>query len=81
MTITRCDFTDLPTDTCAHCLGHVDPEAEARKARAQLFATGWYPALYPGTCEHCGERFTPGMAIRMEIPAGWRAECCAQSPR
>jgi hypothetical protein len=77
--VSRCDFTDLPAVSCAHCLGHVDPEQQARKDRAQLLASGrgWFPAQFPGCCEFCGERFEPGTAIRMEVPSGWRAECCA----
>ncbi|MEV6569967.1 hypothetical protein [Streptomyces sp. NPDC051577] len=76
----RCDFTDLPTDTCAHCLGHTDPDTETRREHAALLAGGhWFPALYAGTCEHCGERFVMGTPIRMEIPDGWRAACCAAS--
>ncbi|MEU8920372.1 hypothetical protein AB0D10_05450 [Kitasatospora sp. NPDC048545] len=75
----RCDLTDLPTDMCAHCLRHTDPDQEAARDRARLLATGrgWIAAQWPGTCEHCGERFEPGTAIRMDIPTGWRAECCA----
>lgn len=75
----RCDLTDLPTDMCAHCLGHQDPERAAAQDRARLLASGqrWFPAQFPGACEHCGERFEPGAAIRMEAQAGWRAECCA----
>ncbi|MDJ0342237.1 hypothetical protein QMK19_03425 [Streptomyces sp. H10-C2] len=76
----RCDVTDLDTSMCAHCLGHADPEQQAKRVRARLLASGrWFPALYPGTCEHCGERFEPGAAIRLEIPQGWCAECCAES--
>ncbi|WP_327169521.1 hypothetical protein [Streptomyces subrutilus] len=78
----RCDLTDLDTTACAHCLGHTDPETDTRRERAQLLATGrWTAAQFPGTCQHCGERFTPGTPIRMEIPAGWRAACCADPGR
>jgi hypothetical protein len=77
----RCDLTDLPTDMCAHCLSHQDPERAAAQDRARLLATGrgWFAAQWSGTCEHCGERFEAGTAIRMEIPTGWRAECCADT--
>jgi len=79
---TRCDFTDLPTDSCAHCLGHADPEQQARKDRTRLISTGrWFAAQYSGTCEACGTPFPPGTAIRMDIPQGWRAECCAEGER
>ncbi|WP_171072350.1 hypothetical protein [Streptomyces sp. DASNCL29] len=75
----RCDLTELDTTACAHCLGHTDPQTEAKRERAKLLNTGrWFPAQFPGTCEHCGARFEPGTAIRMEIPSGWRAECCAE---
>lgn len=73
----RCDTTDLPTDMCAHCLGHTDPEQQAAQDRARLLASGWTTAQWPGTCEHCGERFEAGAALRMDVPTGWRAECCA----
>jgi hypothetical protein len=66
---------------CAHCLGQPDPEAEARKLRAALLDSGWMAAVYPGTCEHCGERFEAGAAIRMDLRLGWRAECCAEVTR
>jgi hypothetical protein len=76
---TRCDFTDLPTDSCAHCLGHQDPEHLAAADRARLLTSGhgWFAAQWPGRCEHCGERFEVGAAIRMQARTGWRAECCA----
>lgn len=75
----RCDLTDLPADMCAHCLGHQDPQQQTLKDRAQLLVSGrgWLVAQWPGACEHCGERFQPGAAIRMDLPTGWRAECCA----
>jgi hypothetical protein len=80
----RCEQTDLPAEMCAHCLGHTDPDQQASKDRAALLATarGWFVARWPGTCEHCGEPFEAGDAIhadgalRMEVPTGWRAECC-----
>jgi hypothetical protein len=81
MPTTRCDFTDLPTEACAHCQGHADPDEQTKKDRTRLFTQGWIPAQFPGTCEHCGERFDPGAAIRMEIPRGWRGECCAEVTR
>lgn len=81
----RCEITDLPADMCAHCLGHIDPERQVLKDRAALLATarGWIVAQWPGTCERCGERYGAGAAIRasgairMDVPTGWRAECCA----
>ena len=80
---TRCEKFDLPTDQCAHCLGQADPQREARAYRTRLLASGgWFEALYPGTCESCGERFEAGAAIRMDMSAslrGWRAECCAEA--
>lgn len=77
----RCEMTELPTSSCAHCLGHADPEAELSALRARLLATGrgWFTAQYPGTCQHCDERFEPGAVVRMEIPRGWRGECCADT--
>ena len=74
----RCEKTDLDVTMCAHCLKHADPEQQVHKDRARLLATGrWFAAQWPGTCEQCGGRFPAGAAIRMEIPNGWRAECCA----
>jgi len=79
--VARCELTDLPADMCAHCLGHQDPEQQTLKDRTSLLSSGrgWIAAQWPGTCEHCGERFQPGAAIRMDIRTGWRAECCADT--
>jgi hypothetical protein len=79
----RCDLTDLPADTCAHCRNLPDLGDETRADRAHLLTLpGWFPALYPGFCSSCGERFDVGAAIRAVngMPAldGYRAECCGE---
>lgn len=80
--IRRCEKSELPVDQCAHCLGHTDPERDAARQREQLLEQpGWFPARFPGMCEHCGEPFTAGTPIRMFLDRGWRAECCADQPR
>ncbi|MCU1612563.1 MAG: hypothetical protein JWO98_103 [Frankiales bacterium] len=81
--MSHCDFSDLPAASCAHCLGHVDPEQQARKDRAQLIERpGWVPANYPGRCQGCGEFFAPGAAIHIDIDSnGYFAECCPERVR
>lgn len=76
----RCDLTDLPADMCAHCLGHADTQQQTTADRTRLLTSGWTVAQWPGTCEHCGDRFAVGAAIRSHIPTGWRAECCEVTP-
>lgn len=72
----RCEMTELPTDMCAHCLGHrEEPTAPARTALA-VADRPWFTALYPGRCAGCGEPFQPGAQIRMAAPTGWLAVCC-----
>ncbi|WP_329311672.1 hypothetical protein [Streptomyces sp. NBC_01262] len=70
----RCELTELLADSCAHCLGHTDP---APDPPPPVNTGRWFHAIYPGVCEVCGNRFTPGTPIRLEIPKGWRAACCA----
>lgn len=68
--MTRCEFTDLEQSMCAHCQP-AQPESRPQPAGR------WFHALYPGTCATCRTPFTPGTPIRMQIPAGWIADCCA----
>jgi hypothetical protein len=78
-TTERCETTDLLVDQCG-CPKHrggqtIDEQAAAHRAR--LLGTGlWIPAQWPGTCRGCGNGFAAGAAIQLQIPAGWRAECC-----
>lgn len=70
----RCDFSDLPTDQCAHCQGHATPRrdaaAEHRSPRIE--------ARYRGQCAGCGEPYTVGAPIEYDPQTGgWVAECCA----
>lgn len=76
----RCELTDLLVDGCAHCRGNtVSPDEEATAEQAALAATApWFHAVYPGVCAACGTPFTAGTPIRMELPRGWRADCCRE---
>lgn len=82
--MSRCDFTDLDTASCAHCLGHHDPDQRAAAIRAELiWQPGWLIAQYPGRCSGCGEFYQAGAAIRRNgaggwLAGGWTAECCAE---
>lgn len=64
----RCTLTELPTDQCAHCLGHADP----------LPATVGYPlkARIGGRCSGCGEPFEPNAMIYADGQGGYLADCC-----
>lgn len=77
----RCDITDLIKSQCAHCLGHTGVDEEVTQHRQRLAESDqhpkWFPAQWPGVCEHCGERFEAGTPIRFEAPQGWRADCCS----
>jgi hypothetical protein len=77
---TRCDLTDLPVDGCAHCRGNTtSPDDETTAEREELVNTApWFHAVHPGVCAVCGEPFAPGTPIRLEIPQGWRADCCKE---
>lgn len=79
----RCELTELPVDSCAHCRGNTTtPDEEAATDRVQLINSGrWFHAVHPGVCAVCGTPFDPGTAIRLEIPRGWRAECCREDTR
>lgn len=82
----RCDFTDLEPGMCAHCR----PTPAPHQVHRRLFLTGagapagkaaaaerpWFTALYDGRCAACGDPYPAGAQIRLEMPAGWRADCC-----
>ncbi|MCX5239769.1 hypothetical protein OG824_31670 [Streptomyces prunicolor] len=82
----RCDFTDLEPGMCAHCrpalsapLGAGAPSQRALAppdAKTEGAERPWFTALYEGLCAACGKPFTAGRQIRLETPAGWRADCC-----
>lgn len=77
----RCDFTDLPTDTCAHCLKQPDPEREERRELAALLhRPGWTASSFRGQCAHCGEWYGAGMPIHIDRDErGWVGGCCADA--
>lgn len=55
----RCDVTDLPTDQCAHCLGHTGHPDKVDGIGHIVIAD------YHGECAHCGDRITVGAFIRL----------------
>lgn len=70
----RCDFSDLPQDQCAHCLGHAEPQTAAEQPAR------WIEARYRGRCSECEEPYTPGALILYDPRnGGWLAECCAMN--
>jgi hypothetical protein len=79
--MTRCEFTDLEASMCAHCRpapqspagGHTSPAEPGTLPPQQR---PWFTALYGGRCAACGTPYTPGTQIRLEVPHGWRAQCC-----
>jgi hypothetical protein len=83
----RCDFTDLEPGMCAHCRptpaaprhagapSRRAPAAPAAKAALEV-ERPWFTAIREGRCAACGEPFATGIQIRLETPAGWRADCC-----
>jgi len=58
--VTRCDFSDLPVDQCAHCTGAPEIEAAPKPIRWEGSQT---EARFPGNCGHCGQRFAEGAEI------------------
>ncbi|MFE9684139.1 hypothetical protein [Streptomyces sp. NPDC006285] len=77
MKTARCEVTELLVGECAHCRGNTTTPDE--EAAAELAAAApWFHAVHPGVCAACGEPFAPGALIRMEIPRGWRADCCRE---
>lgn len=69
----RCEFTELPEEQCAHCLGHRTAASE----REQLGDARWVGARYPGRCASCGEPFDVDDQIRAAHD-GWISECCEE---
>lgn len=67
----RCEFTDLPRVTCAHCTGRSGDPADA--ALLSENAPGpWIEAKYrSGQCSGCGRPIRPGMQIRSDGQGGW----------
>lgn len=59
--MTHCDFTDLPTNQCAHCLGHTDRPDKVERVGCILAAE------YAGVCAHCGDHFPAGTPIANAI--------------
>lgn len=76
--MSRCDFTDLDTSSCAHCLGHRDDQRTLLDRDQLLAQPGWLLAQYRGLCTRCGEHYQAGVAIRRDSAGGWLAECCAE---
>lgn len=69
----RCDFSDLPTDQCAHCKGIPTPRTTTRELPSWL-----REARFRGQCAGCGEPYTVGALIEFDPQTGgWLAECCA----
>lgn len=55
----RCDFTDMLSDQCAHCLGHLTrPAADVVETVGQSF-----PSRYPGRCAGCDGHIAEGDLI------------------
>lgn len=77
----RCDFSDLPTDSCSHCLKQPDPEQQERRELAALLSRpGWIPASYRGQCGRCEEWFGVGMPIHIDRSERvWIGGCCADT--
>jgi hypothetical protein len=69
----RCDYSDLPVDSCAHCRGNrLFPEV--RRVRTGVVGRP-ITARFPGRCA-CGEAYPPGTTIR-SLDGSWVADCCA----
>ncbi|MGW0795152.1 hypothetical protein [Streptomyces sp. NPDC002692] len=74
----RCEFTELPVDSCAHCRGNTLTPDEEAAAELPDSSRPWFHAVYPGVCACCGTPFAAGTAIRLQAPRGWRADCCRE---
>lgn len=62
---------------CADCRHLPDPGMEDRVNRGRHFTGPWIPALYPGKCSRCRERFGVDGRIRADGEGGWiAADCC-----
>lgn len=82
----RCDFTDLDSSMCSHCrpTRATLESADAASRLAPTYTTSgptpagrpWFTAVRAGRCAVCGEPFAAGAQIRLQTPAGWRADCC-----
>lgn len=76
--LARCDCCDLPTYSCGKAVEDRQRHDLAAERARLLAHPAWFAAVYPGTCEQCGERFEAGTPIRMVPHSGWRAQCCAE---
>ncbi|WP_432846006.1 hypothetical protein ACQPXB_36035 [Amycolatopsis sp. CA-161197] len=72
--VERCERTELPKDSCAHCRPGGDRPPSKVDNRARLFT-----ASYPGNCAVCGLSFRPGATIeRLPEKQGFAGPCCAE---
>lgn len=67
----RCELTELPADSCAHCTGRTgDSPAESSPAAT------WTEAQYHGRCTGCSQRILPGDQICADGEGGWLCAGC-----
>lgn len=65
----RCDYSDLPVASCAHCQG-VRGLTEAPETFVALSLHGSrIEARYPGRCGHCERSYGPGEYLTLAQPA------------
>lgn len=75
--MSRCDFTDPDSASCAHCLGH-DAFPDVQNRRTLTLSGAWLTARYDGKCAGCGDWYRRGTQIRSDGDSDWIAECCAE---
>ncbi len=74
-TAVRCDCCDLPVESCGRAAEQRHRREAAAERQRALSLPGYFPALYPGMCDDCGERFGPGDLIR-RAPSGYYVDGC-----
>jgi hypothetical protein len=74
----RCEYSDLPVESCGHCNG---AEARAGQAAQEEAASlgPWFTAQYEGECAACGAGIQPGDTIRANGRYGYLCGECGDA--
>lgn len=71
MSAAVCEMSDLPADSCAHCLGIKDETQEPERLVQWLDS-----ARFPSVCPTCDERIEVGTPIVLSSRRGWVHSDC-----
>src|SRR5579859_2433567 len=74
----RCDFSDLPVESCAHCRQITTAKTDTMfQANDNGLFGPWITAKWPGRCSADYRHvIVPGAQIRADGDGGWLCEEC-----